>query len=199
MENKILIGSHNQGKINEIKIFIESLSKNLHILSLNDLNVDEEPEEIGETFLDNAILKAKFYFEKTKIPTIADDGGLIIPYLNNEPGVKSKRWLGYAASDEELINYTLERLKEAKDEERIAFLETCVCYYNGENLVWEQEKVKGYIAKEPSKNRIKGYPFRSLFIVKEFNKYYDELTEEEHLMVNHRIKALKKLMNRILK
>lgn len=199
MENKILIGSHNQGKINEIKIFIESLSKNLHILSLNDLNVDEEPEEIGETFLDNAILKAKFYFEKIKIPTIADDGGLIIPYLNNEPGVKSKRWLGYAASDEELINYTLERLKEAKDEERIAFLETCVCYYNGENLVWEQEKVKGYIAKEPSKNRIKGYPFRSLFIVEEFNKYYDELTEEEHSMVNHRIKALKKLMNRILK
>jgi len=199
MKNKILIGSHNQGKINEIKAFLERLKQEFEILSLRDFDVYESPEETGSTFLENAILKAKFYFEKVKIPIIADDGGLLIPYLNNEPGVKSRLWLGYEVSDEELINYTLERMKEAKDKERLAFLETCVCYYDGKNLLWEQEKIKGYIAEQPSQNRIKGYPFRSLFIVEKFNKYYDELTEEEHLMINHRVKALKRLIDKIFK
>jgi XTP/dITP diphosphohydrolase len=199
MKNKILIGSHNQGKINEIKSALERLKQELEILSLKDFYIDESPEETGSTFLENAVLKAKFYFEKINIPTIADDGGLLISYLNNEPGVKSRLWLGYEVSDEELINYTLERMKEAKDKERVAFLETCVCYYDGENLIWEQEKIKGYIAEKPSKNRIRGYPFRSLFIVEKFSKYYDELTEKEHLMINHRIKALKRLIDKIFK
>jgi XTP/dITP diphosphohydrolase len=199
MKNKILIGSHNEGKINEIKNFLERLKQELEILSLKDFYIDESPEETGNTSLENAVLKANFYFEKTNIPTIADDGGLLIPYLNNEPGVKSRLWLGYEVSDEELINYTLERMKEAKDKERVAFLETCVCYYDGENLIWEQEKIKGYIAEKPSKNGIRGYPFRSLFIVEKFNKYYDELTEEEHLMINHRVKALKRLIDKIFK
>jgi XTP/dITP diphosphohydrolase len=199
MNKKILIGSNNIGKINEIKEFVEKLNKGFNVLSLNDLNLKEEVEETGATFFENAVLKSKFYFEKTGIPTISDDGGLIIPYLNNEPGVKSRRWLGYPASDEELINYTLDRMKKAKGKERTAFLETCLCYYDGINLICEQEKIKGIIAEKPSENRIKGYPFRSLFIVESFNKYYDELTQKEHEIINHRIKALKRLFDEIIK
>ncbi|MCX7880957.1 MAG: hypothetical protein N2482_00370, partial [Patescibacteria group bacterium] len=153
------------------------------------------------------------------LPTISDDGGLIIPYLNNEPGVKSRRWLGYDASDEELISYTLKRLKNTTKKQRTAYLQTCLCFYlpkkinskilsltrshqkqnkkNKDFLILQEEKIKGYIAFSPSKKRIKGYPFRALFIVEKYNKYYDELTDEEHQKINHRLTALKKIIKKI--
>ncbi|MEM2772316.1 MAG: non-canonical purine NTP pyrophosphatase [Candidatus Pacearchaeota archaeon] len=195
---KILIATHNKAKLEEIKWGLSDL-RNIEILSLEDFKIFESPEEDGETFRDNAYKKAKFYSEIAKIPTIADDGGLIIPYLNGEPGVKSRRWLGYEASDEELINHTLKKLKNVSGEERLAYLQTCVCFYDPhkEILILEEEKIEGYIAYEPSKKRIAGYPFRSLFIVKEFNKYYDELSEEEHFKINHRLQALSRLKEKI--
>lgn len=197
---KILIATHNQAKFEEIKWGLNDL-ESLEIFSLRDFKISESPEEDGETFKENAYKKAKFYSEITKISTIADDGGLIIPYLNGEPGVKSRRWLGYEASDDELINYTLEKLKDAKGDERLAYLTTCICFYDPQKeiLIFEEENVEGYIAFEPSKNKIPNYPFRSLFIVKKFNKYYDELSEGEHLEVNHRLKALFRLKEKISK
>lgn len=196
---EILIGTKNSAKIEEFKKGLKNYLQEIKILVLTDLGINEEPEEIGETFEENAVLKAKFYAQNLNLPTIADDGGLIIPILNNEPGVKSKRWLGYEASDEELIEYTLKKMSEYKNEERKAYLETTVVFYepNTEKLILEKEKIEGYIAYQPSSKRISGYPFRSLFVVKEFNKYYDELTEEEHFQINHRLKALKRLVEKL--
>lgn len=90
---KILIASTNPGKIAEIKIGLQELEKQgIKILILNDVKVgDKELEETGKTFQENAFIKAKFYADLTHLPVLSDDGGLIIPYLNNEPGVKSRR------------------------------------------------------------------------------------------------------------
>lgn len=198
MLKKILIATTNCAKLKEIKQGLTPLEKlGIKILNLNDLTINKKPKETGKTFKENAKLKAKFYAKLTKLPTIADDGGLIIPFLNNQPGVKSRRWLGYEASDEELINFTLKKLKNLPFEKRKAYLETCVCFYHPQKklFLYQQEKIEGYIAKKPSPRRIEGYPFRALFIVKKFNKYYDELTEEEHEEINHRLKAVKKLIN----
>ncbi len=197
----ILIATTNQAKLKEIIFALrELIKKKFSFLTLNDVRVEEKPEETGKSFLENAILKAKFYGEKTKLPTIADDGGLIIPALNNAPGVKSRRWLGYEANDEELIEYTLKKIKNFSLPKRQAFLETYVVFYQPltKEFDYAQEKIEGYIAKKPSFKRIPGYPFRALFIVKKFNKYYDELTEKEHLEVNHRLKAIKKLIPKII-
>jgi XTP/dITP diphosphohydrolase len=196
---KILLGTKNKAKIEELKIGLNSFLDNIKIYTLNDFDFQFEPEETGETFEENAILKAKFYAENLNLPTIADDGGLIIPILNNEPGVKSRRWLGYEASDEELIEHTLMRMKNYSNEERKAYLETTVVFYEPitQTIILEKERIEGYIAHQPSSRRILGYPFRSLFIVKEFNKYYDELTEEEHFQINHRLKALKRLVEKL--
>lgn len=197
---KLLIATSNQAKLEEIKYGLKELEKeNIKLFTLNDVGVEEEPEETGQTFCENAKIKAKSYGDLTNLPTIADDGGLIIPYLNNEPGVKSRRWLGYKASDQELIDYTLKRLKNTSKTQRIAYLQTCICFYLAKKNVFmfQKEKIKGYIAEKPSNKPTNGYPFRALFIVEKYQKYYDELTEKQHNLINHRLKALKKLVPKI--
>lgn len=212
---KILIATSNPAKLEEIKKGLKTLKKDkIEILTLSDVGVENKPEETGKTFCQNAKIKAKFYGDLTNLPTMADDGGLIIPYLNNEPGVKSRRWLGYEATDEELINYTLKKLHNVPQKNRLAYLQTCVCFYLPKSLmvlsftrpqqkqnhnffICQQEKIKGYIAEKPSKKPTNGYPFRALFIVEKFKKYYDELTDEEHQKINHRLKAIKKLIPKL--
>jgi len=198
---KILIATTNKAKLEEIKNGLKPLLKQkIKLLTLTDVGVEEKPEESGKTFCENAKIKAEFYAQKTGLPTLADDGGLLIPYLNNEPGIKSRRWLGYEASDEELINYTLERLKNVPKEKRTAYLQVCLCFFDPKTkkIFFEEEKIEGFIAKKPSGKATFGYPFRALFIVKKFNKYYDELTSKEHQQINHRLIALKRLTKKIL-
>ena len=197
---KILIATTNKAKLKEIKNSLKPLLKQkIKLLTLTDVGVEEKPEESGKTFCENAKIKAKFYAQKTGLPTLSDDGGLLIPFLNNEPGVRSRRWLGYEASDDELINYTLERLKNVPKEKRIAYLQVCLCFFDPKTkkIFFEEEKIEGFIEKIPSGKKTFGYPFRALLIVKKFNKYYDELNKEEHQQINHRLAALKKLIKKI--
>jgi XTP/dITP diphosphohydrolase len=197
---KILIATTNKAKLKEIKNGLKPLLKQkIKLLTLTDVGVEEKPEESGKTFCENAKIKANFYAKKTNLPTLADDGGLLIPSLNNEPGVRSRRWLGYEASDDELINYTLERLKNFPKEKRIAYLQVCLCFFDPKTkkIFFEEEKIEGFIAKKPSGKKTFGYPFRALFMVKKFNKYYEELNKEEHQQINHRLAALKKLIKKI--
>ena len=197
---KILIATHNPAKLKELQKGLLTLkNKGYKIVSLEELSVKTEPEETGKTFQDNSLFKAKFYGNLTGCPTIADDGGLIIPSLNNEPGVKSRRWKGYDAADEELIQYTLEKLRPYQGNNRSAYLQTCITFYDpkDQTAFSETEKIDGYIADVASNKRIAGYPFRALFIVKKFNKYYDDLTEEEDEEINHRLKAVKRLAKKM--
>ncbi|MCS7184445.1 MAG: hypothetical protein NZ870_00740 [bacterium] len=194
----ILIGTKNKAKLEEIKNALKDIiDKGVKLITLEQMQIPDAPET-GKTFEENAVLKAKFYYEKTSIPTLSDDGGIVIPYLNGEPGVLSRKWLGYDASDEELIEYTLMRMKNATGDDRYAYLQTVVAFYDGKNVFIEEQKIDGYIATTQHKKIIKGYPFRSLFVIKNLNKYYCELDELEHNEVNHRIKAVKKLAKKIL-
>ncbi|OGK25030.1 hypothetical protein A3A46_04280 [Candidatus Roizmanbacteria bacterium RIFCSPLOWO2_01_FULL_37_13] len=206
---KILIATQNKAKLKELKFGLQNLEKSgVKIVSLADLRIASEPHETGKTFQENAEIKARFYGGLTKLPAIADDGGLVIPYLNNGPGVKSRRWLGREATDEELIQHTLLYLKGVQKTDRTAYLQTCVCFYYIDSrfrgndkpvTICESEKIEGHIAETANPRRIKGFPYRALFIVDKFNKYYDELTDEEHKKINHRLKALKRLVKRIKK
>jgi XTP/dITP diphosphohydrolase len=198
---KILIATTNCAKLEELIIGLKSLEKQkIKVLTLSDVKVgDKEPEETGKTFQENAFIKAKFYTDLTHLPVLSDDGGLVIPYLKGEPGVKSRRWLGYDATDEELIKFALSNLRGCTGSKRTDYLKTCLCFYHSKtnSIFFEEEKIKGHIAEKPSGKPTKGYPFRAIFIVDKFNKYYDELTEKEHQQVNHRLVALKRLTKRI--
>ena len=199
--NTLLIATTNQGKLNEIKGFLSDLP--LELVGLSDVGIKEYPEETGITFEENAILKAKFYAEKSKLPTLADDGGLEIDALNGEPGVKSHRWIhgDRDDEDEELIHYTLDRMKDVADGNRGAQLRLVLALVLPSNEVFtSEEKVRGIISHQASKNRWKGFPYRSLLYLPEIKKYYihDELTATETETYNHRKKALE-ILKPILK
>jgi XTP/dITP diphosphohydrolase len=205
---KILLATTNPGKLTELKKGLTGLvEQGIELVELarakpcQGLALDGEPEETGATFAENALIKAKFYADHYNLPAIGDDGGLMIDALNDEPGVKSRRWPGYSASDDELIALCLQKMVDLKGRERQARLNVHLCYFN--SLTGKQidvyQDIKGQIALAPSKRRITGYPFRSLFIVEQFNKYYDELTAEEHQQINHRLKAAQKMARGISK
>lgn len=197
---KLLIATTNPGKLAEFKQGLAPLIKQgYQLLSLKEVGITENVEETGTTFRENAIIKAEFFAQKSGLTTVADDGGFVIKALGGEPGVKSRRWLGYRGSDEELINYTLERIKNIPDNELQAHLELCLCYFDPKTnrYYFEEEKIKGYIVRQPTQKIVAGFPYRALLKVEPFNKYYDELTKEEHLRVNHRLKALQKLVKKL--
>ncbi len=199
--NTLLIATTNPGKLGEIKEFLSDLSVTL--VGLSDVGITDSPEETGISFEENAILKAKFYAEKSNLPTLADDGGLEIDALNGEPGVKSHRWIhdDREDTDEELIRYTLDRMKDIIDVNRGAQLRLVLALViPGGEVFTSEEKIRGIIPQEASKNRWKGFPYRSLLYLPEIKKYYnhDELTVTETETYNHRKKALE-ILKPILK
>lgn len=197
----LLVATTNPGKLGEIKGFLSDLPVTL--VGLSDVGITDTPEETGINFQENAILKAKFYAEKSKLPTLADDGGLEIDALNGEPGVKSHRWIhdDREDEDEELIKYALDRMKDVAVGKRGAQLRLVLALVLPSGEVFtSEEKVRGIIPKKPSDARHKGFPYRSLLFLPEIKKYYNhnELTVTETETYNHRKKALE-ILKPILK
>jgi XTP/dITP diphosphohydrolase len=131
------------------------------------------------------------------LPAIADDGGIEISALNNEPGVRTRRWLGHHSTDEELINHMLKITKELPENNRNACFKLILSLALPDGKIWSVTGgVNGIISKEPNLHFIKGYPFRSFFYLPRAKKFYheDELTPREQKLYNHRYKAVQKLL-----
>lgn len=201
---KILIGTQNRAKQGDFQRSIGYLAQekgyDIELVFPQDYGVTDDVEETGKTFDENSELKARYYFEKTKVPTISDDGGIIIPILGEHvPGVHSKRWAGEHATDDDIIRHTLEQLQPyTSEEDRKTFFRTCLTYFDGEKLIQARGETKGHIAMEPHKDEVTvGFPYRQLFVMPN-GKYYDQLTPEEHDEYNHRDEAVRKLFSKIL-
>lgn len=198
---KILIATTNQSKYKEISMVVLAEKPHLTPVSLWEMNITTHPIEDGLTFEENARIKAHYYADLAQLPALADDGGLQIDALNGEPGVRSRRWINGItdSTDEELINYTLEQMKDVPVGKRTARFITCSYFYNpfSKKEDFEQASIEGEISTHATTHWQPGYPYRALFIVKEFGKFYDELTPQEHSLINHRVQALRKLLARI--
>lgn len=191
--NKLLIATTNPGKLAEIKRFLGDLT--IDLIGLQDIGITDVVEETGKTFEENAILKAKFYCHKSGLPTLADDGGLEIDALGGEPGVKSHRWIhgDREDADEELIEYTLEKLKGLPRAQRGAQLRAVLALALPDGAVnTATAATRGIIPEEASPVRVAGFPYRSLLYIPEIGKFYNhnELTLDETDRYNHRKKAL---------
>ena len=194
---KLLIATHNPAKKQELwNGFAPLLISKINLLFLDDLHITNEPEETGKTFEENARLKAEYFADISHLPTVADDGGIEIDALGGEPGVKSRRWLGYDASDKELIDYTLLRMKDIPKDKRTARFKVVLHYVNPETKKWSAitTSIEGSIALHASEKRVDGFPYRTLFIVHRFDKNYEDLSPEEYSQVGHRLQAVKKLI-----
>lgn len=194
---KLLVATTNPGKRAEIQQFLSDIP--ITLASLKDVGIRDAVKETGNTFEENAVLKARFYAEKSGLPTLADDGGFEIDALGGEPGVISHRWVygDRENTDEELIAYTFSRMKDVPAEKRGAQLRLVLALSDpdGNILATAEQSVRGVIAPAPSAVRQPGFPYRAILFIPEINKYYDQsvLTKEENERYNHRKKALDRL------
>ncbi len=195
---KLLIATTNPGKFEEAKDVFDPSNDGIEILSLRDFPGIEPVPENGKSFEENAVLKAKGYYEKTGVPTIADDGGLMVDYLNGLPGVNSHRWLGHEASDEELARAVVEKLQGVPLEKRTARLGGFIAFWDGEHLLKSESWLEGYIAEKISGEIKPGLPYRSILVIPQFQKLYSDLTTDEHYEVSFRRKNLLELKSKIL-
>lgn len=190
---RLLIATHNPAKKEELgNGFRPLIPQGINLAFVDDAGISEDPEETGSTFLENARLKARYFSGLSRLPTVADDGGIEIDILNGEPGVHSKRWLGHEATDAEMIAYTLKKLEGYPAPKRTAKFTVCL-YYSNPLTGFEKsvtESVAGHIALSPSAFARKGFPYRALFIVDRYQKFYDELEVTEHAAMNHRLRAV---------
>lgn len=193
---KLLIATTNPGKLAEIKRFLSDVPINL--VSLKDVGIIDTVEETGKTFEENAILKAKYYCEKSGLPTLADDGGAEIDALSGEPGVKTRRWIDGKrdSTDEELIDYTFKRLAGVPKEKRGMQLRLVLALVLPDGKIFTTEDaIRGVVTEKHNGQEYPGFPFRSLMFLPQIGKFYnhDLMTDEENENYNHRKRALEKL------
>ena len=111
-DSKLLIASHNKGKVREIGDLLKPFG--LEVVSASDLNI-EEPEETEDTFEGNALLKAVYCTKHSNLPSLADDSGLVVPALEGAPGIYSARWAGPERDFTKAMNRVEKELKDKKE------------------------------------------------------------------------------------
>jgi len=195
MLQTILIASTNRHKVEEIKKIFEI--PGIGFNSLENYNGIPEAIEDGESFEDNALLKAKHYYLHTKIPVIADDSGLVVPALNGEPGIHSARYAGEQSAYDKNNDLLLSRMENLAGEKRFAFFVCVVVYFDGKNVIFSEGRAEGNII-----DRLKGaggFGYDPLFYYPKAGKTFAEMDSEEKNQVSHRSRALqglnKKLQN----
>lgn len=200
---KLLIGTQNPGKFGEMGKFLGSAFEFVSLADVGKPIIDIA--ETAATFQENAILKAKAYYAWSHIPSVADDAGLEIDALGGQPGVMSRRWPMDGEvppyrekTDEEMIALALSKLQGVPWEKRTAHLRMVCAYYDGKSTLTWTAAIKGFITEQQEVPHRKGYPFRSIFWVPQFETVYENLTQEQHEAVNHRREAYAKLRDLIL-
>lgn len=193
---RLLAATTNPGKLREILLVLGG--RGIELVSLQQFPEVTAPEESGKTFEENAVLKAKYYFEHTGLPSLADDGGLIVDALNGLPGVNSHRWLGHDATDQELAEAVVKKLKGVAKERRTARLGGYLAFWDGVHLLTVSNYIEGYITEELPRDIEPGLPYRAVLVVPPYNKLYKDLTHKEHEAVNHRRKNLAAIAPKII-
>lgn len=186
---KICFASSNQGKVDEINSLLPAT---VEVIGLKDLNVLEDIPETGDTFQANALQKAKYVFNKFQIPVFADDSGLCVKALSNEPGVFSARYAGAPKDDKKNIQLLLKNL--GANPQRTAHFKTVIAYIdqNGENHFFEGS-IEGDITQEEKGNN--GFGYDPIFSPNGYDETFAELSKEVKNQISHRALAVNKLIN----
>ena len=189
---RVLISSTNPGKIEEIRAALAGLPYDLdHIGPLIDKH--GVPEENAPTLKENAIIKARHYFDRVKIPTIADDSGIFVNALAGELGVKTRRWgAGAHASDEEWIEFFLNRMH--KEEDKRAEFGCAIVYIDDKGTEYVFEDVcKGVITDALEADYPTGLPIAGCFKPEGYDLVYSAMSVDDKNRLSHRGRALMKL------
>ncbi|HEY8423830.1 MAG TPA: RdgB/HAM1 family non-canonical purine NTP pyrophosphatase [Clostridia bacterium] len=189
---KILAATNNQNKAREFK---EILGGFVEVITLKDLGIKIDPQETGQTFLENAMIKAKAVFEAAggKYPVIADDSGLVVPALGGEPGVMSARYAGPDADDQKNNQKLLKNLENASD--RKAYFICSIVYLDKDNIITAEGKTYGEILRSPVGNN--GFGYDPLFYSYDLKMSFGQASAELKNQVSHRARALEELAKKL--
>ncbi len=187
---KIIFATTNKNKIREVNMMMEGFD--VKLVPMSEMGIDVDIEETGTTFEENAIIKAKAICDLTGEIALADDSGLEVDYLDGAPGVYSSRFLGEDTPYEIKNDYIIEKLKDAKGDERSARFacamamvfpdgEVETCYGTIEGLI-------GYEQKGTN-----GFGYDPIVYVPEYEMTTGEMTPELKNSISHRGKALEQM------
>ena len=151
---KIFIGTNNEGKLREIKYL---LPKSLKIYSTKDFKIKSPPEN-GKSFLENSLIKAKFFSKKSKMICLADDSGLVIDILDGAPGIHSSRWRGKKNNFNKAINRVFREINKKDKNWEVKKIKACfVCaltiYWPNGKSINSIGKVKGHISAKKKRKK----------------------------------------------
>lgn len=192
---KIVLATGNAGKYREIADIFSAI--NIEIIAQSDLGL-ESPEETGDTFVENALLKARYTARHSKLPAMADDSGIAVDALHGRPGVRSARYAGDNATDEENLERLLEELASVDDGDRGAGFHCAAV------LAWPDDALKPLVVEGVWRGIILrqrrgtgGFGYDPVFFDTESKKTGAEMTRGEKNRVSHRGKAFRKLRDRV--
>ena len=191
MMKKIIIATHNKGKLKE---FEQIFKGRFEVCSLPYNGFDGEAEETGETFYENALLKAKYVYENTGELTIADDSGLCVSALGGAPGVYSARYGGENATQKDKNKMIIDALAE-KEDRSAKFVCALVLYGESGVIATGMGEVKGSILFNEDGNG--GFGYDPIFYSDELAKSFGSASESEKNSVSHRARAIQNLLNNI--
>ncbi len=187
---KLVFATHNQNKFKEVKVLMPS---HIELLSLTDINCSEDIPETESTIEGNAVLKSKYVKKHYGYDCFADDTGLEVPVLNNEPGVYSARYAGPANDAQANMQKLLLNLSEK--ENRNARFKTAISLVYGEEENIFLGICEGEIAQV--QRGTDGFGYDPIFQPVGFNQTFAEMTLEQKSEIGHRGKAIRRLIEHL--
>lgn len=182
---QVILASNNNGKIKEFRQILKQYD--IEVLSLKDINFTTDIVEDGNTFMENALIKAKTIYDIYKLPVIADDSGICVNALNGEPGIYSARY-GNKKTDNERTNYLLENMKGVSD--RSAYFHCSIIFYISDNNYKHFDgRVYGSLDYLPKGEN--GFGYDVIFIPNGYNDTFGIMDSEIKNKISHRALAIK--------
>jgi XTP/dITP diphosphohydrolase len=187
---RLLLATSNKGKVREYRSLLQSLPFDL--VTLAEVGITADVEEVGETLEENARLKVTALAAQSQMSALADDSGLEVDALGGEPGRLSARYAGEGASDRDRVNYLLSKLEGVPWEERSARFRCVIAVAVPDGQVeFCSGECRGVIALEPKGEQ--GFGYDPIFYLPELDKTMAELPLEVKNDVSHRGKAARKV------
>lgn len=196
MKETIVFATGNEGKMREVRMILADLG--MEILSMKEAGVHADIVEDGETFAQNAEIKAKAVWARTGGIVLADDSGLAVDYLGGEPGVYSARYMGEDTSYDIKNQAIIDRLKGAEGKERSArFVCDIAAVLPDGTVIHTEGFMEGQIAEKPA--GMEGFGYDPILYIPELGVTSAELTLEQKNQISHRGKALRAMKEELFK
>ena len=198
MSHKLVLATHNQGKISEFRRILDELAPG----QIDLIGVDQFPDlvdvvETGATFEENSLLKSRYTCLATGLPAIADDSGLCVDFLNGDPGIFSARWAGNHGDDQANLEKVLAQLKDVPDKDRTAHFK-CVASLvmpDGREQVAEG-RFEGHILHAPVGDN--GFGYDPIFQPLGLSISSAQMSAQEKDLVSHRGKSLRSIAPHVI-